>query len=150
MTSRASKSHISTKSYLQPSEGCVHPDTQTVSFSRTEVNTDMQRCRHRCRHYYEGTQRCGPCHRRHDDGSARASTCAQAPAPKQTGTDVHGGTQTQHSNGTSRTRVHTDTHYSLSHTHSDGCLPAGIRGTVVTQGEETSVSNKPNHGHHKE
>ena len=42
MTSRASKSHISTKSYLQPSEGCVHPDTQTLSVSRTEVNTDTE------------------------------------------------------------------------------------------------------------
>lgn len=34
MTSRASKSHISTKSYLQPSEGCVHPDTQTLSHAQ--------------------------------------------------------------------------------------------------------------------
>lgn len=36
MTSRASKSHISTKSYLQPSEGFVHPDTQTLSLSHTQ------------------------------------------------------------------------------------------------------------------
>ena len=47
MTSRASKSHISTKSYLQPSEGCVHTDTQTLSRTHTEVNTDTRRGRHR-------------------------------------------------------------------------------------------------------
>ena len=35
-TSRASKSHISTKSYLRPSEGCVHADAHTLSLTHTQ------------------------------------------------------------------------------------------------------------------
>lgn len=45
MTSRASKSHISTKSYLRPAEGCVHPDMQALSLTHTGANTDTRRCR---------------------------------------------------------------------------------------------------------
>lgn len=140
MTSRASKSHISTKSYLQPSEGCIHANTLSLShthaYTHTQVNTDthtrgrprQDRCKHRCRHFYRGSRDMGHTDRTLEGHIApHTLRCVH----RCTRTDVHTDMTELCEHVCTQVHIHT-------HTCAHECLPTGVRGPEDTQGEGTS------------